>query len=409
MTEERKGFGSVFFVFAGYVLSVTAFVLGGTVGNQLNFTKGVLSLFIGNMILAGYAGILGYIGNKAQKSSTDTFKPVFGVKGQVISSTIVSLFSLVFISVYSSLVGSMTQSLFNLPSPYIGFAVYLTVIVLINLKGFKGMSLFSKIAVPAIGLFIVYGLFVINRKVGFSNVLEIRPKEEGTFFSVLSVVAASWMTGATFSSDIVRFLKKPNMVWLVTVGSFICVTVLETVGLLCALGTGQSDIVQILASLNMSAVAFIIYLLLTITSGQAVLYIAAQALENITKVIRKCDNEKGDGKFTAKFFIIPSCVFAGIIGIIMLTNGFTQTFLSLLNTIGAAIPPVGGTIVAHFIIVEREYKKTFENMPAYRIEAFIAWILGITVSQCVAWGIKPINGFVTAAVIYTVIRLIRKK
>lgn len=409
MTEERKGFGSVFFVFAGYVLSVTAFVLGGTVGNQLNFTKGVLSLFIGNMILAGYAGILGYIGNKAQKSSTDTFKPVFGVKGQVISSTIVSLFSLVFISVYSSLVGSMTQSLFNLPSPYIGFAVYLTVIVLINLKGFKGMSLFSKIAVPAIGLFIVYGLFVINRKVGFSNVLEIRPKEEGTFFSVLSVVAASWMTGATFSSDIVRFLKKPNMVWLVTVGSFICVTVLETVGLLCALGTGQSDIVQILASLNMSAVAFIIYLLLTITSGQAVLYIAAQALENITKVIRKCDNEKGDGKFTAKFFIIPSCVFAGIIGIIMLTNGFTQTFLSLLNTIGAAIPPVGGTIVAHFIIVEREYKKTFENMPAYRIEAFIAWILGIIVSQCVAWGIKPINGFVTAAVIYTVIRLIRKK
>lgn len=409
MTEERKGFGSVFFVFAGYVLSVTAFVLGGTVGNQLNFTKGVLSLFIGNMILAGYAGILGYIGNKAQKSSTDTFKPVFGVKGQVISSTIVSLFSLVFISVYSSLVGSMTQSLFNLPSPYIGFAVYLTVIVLINLKGFKGMSLFSKIAVPAIGLFIVYGLFVINRKVGFSNVLEIRPKEAGTFFSVLSVVAASWMTGATFSSDIVRFLKKPNMVWLVTVGSFICVTVLETVGLLCALGTGQSDIVQILASLNMSAVAFIIYLLLTITSGQAVLYIAAQALENITKVIRKCDNEKGDGKFTAKFFIIPSCVFAGIIGIIMLTNGFTQTFLSLLNTIGAAIPPVGGTIVAHFIIVEREYKKTFENMPAYRIEAFIAWILGIIVSQCVAWGIKPINGFVTAAVIYTVIRLIRKK
>ena len=85
---EKKGLGSVFFVFAGYVLSVTAFVIGGNVGNQLDFSEGVLALFIGNMILACYAGVLGYIGTKANKSSTDIFKPVFGIKGQVIAASI---------------------------------------------------------------------------------------------------------------------------------------------------------------------------------------------------------------------------------------------------------------------------------------------------------------------------------
>ena len=61
MQNETKGIGSVFFVFAGYVLSVTAFVLGGNVGNQLTFMDGVLALLVGNMILAFYAGILGYV------------------------------------------------------------------------------------------------------------------------------------------------------------------------------------------------------------------------------------------------------------------------------------------------------------------------------------------------------------
>lgn len=404
----KTGFGSVFFVFAGYVLSVTAFVLGGNVGHQMNFVNGVGALLLGNMILACYAGLLGYIGHRAQCSSSDMFKPVFGIKGQVVSATIVSLFSLVFISVYSALVGSMAAQLFHLNTPFIGFAVYLIVIVFINLYGFKGMSLFSKFAVPAIGIFIIYGLYVINQKMGFGNIAAAKPAAPASFLSVVSVIAASWMTGATFSSDIVRFLKKANQVWLVTVGSFLCVTILETVGLLCSLATGSGDIVTTLGELGMSAVAFIIYLLLTITSGQAILFIAAQALENITKVVRGVGPE-GDGKFTAKFFIIPSCIFAAVIGAFMLVNGFTQTFLSLLGTIGSAIPPVGGTIVAHFLVVEREYTKTFQNMPAYRPAAFLSWFGGVLVSIVLPVGIKPLNGFLAAVVIYAVLRMFDRK
>lgn len=407
MQEETKGLGSVFFVFAGYVLSVTAFVLGGNVGNQLKFTDGLMALLIGNMILAFYSGIIGYVGTKTQKSSTDMFKPVFGIKGQVVTSTIVSLFSLVFVSVYSSLVGSMMASLFHLSTPYIGLVLFLVFITIVNLKGFKGMSVISKIAVPAIALFVIYGIIVIGNKIGFANVTAAEPITPTSFFTVVSVVTASWMTGATFSSDITRFVKKPKYVWFVTVGSFLCVTLLETVGLICSLGTGKSDIVQILAELDMSVVAFCIYLLLTITSGQAVLFIAAQALANITKVIRGRE-EADDGKYTAKFFIIPCCIFAGIVGVIITANGFTSTFLSLLGIIGTAIPPVGGTLVSHFLLVEREYVKSFENMPTYRWTGFAAWICGICVSRFVVWGIQPLNGFVTAIVVYWILRKMTK-
>jgi len=406
MKTETKSLSNVFFVFAGYVLSVTAFVVGGSVGNQLSFTHGALALLLGNMVLGFYAGIIGVIGMKTNKSSTDIFKPVFGVKGQVLTSTIVSLFSLVFVSVYCSLVGTMMSSLFNGISPYIGLVLYLIVITFINMKGFKGMSLFSKIAVPAIGLFVVYGMIVVSKKVGFTNVTTVAPVTPQPFMAVVSVIAASWMTGATFSSDLTRFVKKPAYVWVVTFGSFLCVTILEIVGLSCALGTGESNIVNILAKLNMSGVAFIIYLLLTITSGQAVIYIAALALENIARVVRGREGQESDGKFTTHFFFIPSCIFAGAIGVFMIVNGFTSTFLGLLGLIGIAIPPVGGTLVGHFFVVEREYKNVFTNMPAYRPVAFVAWILGIVVSKTLAFGIRPLNGFITAIVVYSVLRLI---
>lgn len=408
MENQTKGLGSVFFVFAGYVLSVTAFLIGGNVGTQLSFGDGMLALLIGNIVLAFYAGVIGYIGTRSKKSSTEIFQPVFGVKGQVVTATIVSIFSLVFVSVYASLVGSMMASLFNLKTPYVGLFLYLILITLINYKGFKGMSLFSKMAVPAIGIFVVYGVITIGQKIGFTNVVAAQPISPSSLFTVVSMVAASWMTGATFSSDITRFVKKPFYVWIVTFGSFVCVTILEGVGLLCALGTGQSDLVAILGELNMSAVAFIIYLLLTITSGQAVLYIAALALENITKVVRGPEASK-DGKFSAKAYIIPCCVFGGIIALIMTVGGLTSMFQSWLGIIGIAIPPVGGAIVGHFILVEREYEKTFINMPDYRWQAFVAWICGVLVSAFVNAGIKPLNGFLVAIVVYAVLRKVTDK
>ena len=407
MEQQTKSLASIFFVFAGYVLSVTAFVLGGTVGSQLTFQQGILCLLVGDMILGLYAGLIGYVGFRTQKSSADLFKPVFGRKGQVIAATVVSLFSLIFVSVYSSLVGSMMSSLFNLNNPFIGLFLYLILITFINLKGFKGMSVISNLGVPAIGIFVIYGMIVIAQKIGFSNVTTAVPSTPASFFAVLSTVVASWTTGATFSSDITRYVKKGRLVFFVTFGSFLCVTVLESVGLICALGTGESNIVTILGQLHMSGVAFIIYLLLTITSGQAVVFIAAQALANVANVIKK--EEAPEKAITANSFIVPISVFAAIVAVFMTINGFTNSFLSALSLIGIFIPPVGGAIVSHYFFVEREYVKTFENMPEYRPIAFVPWIVGVLVSKFLPMGIHPLNGFITAIILYFVLRKVTDK
>lgn len=402
--EKGQSLLSIFFIFAGYVLSVTAFMVGGNVGNQTTLWSGIAAIIAGNLVLALYAGIIGYVGMKSKRSSTEIFQPVFGIKGQVFTSTIVTLFALCFISVYSSLVGNMMTSFFPNVSPFVGLTAYIFIIGAINLKGFKGMSTLSGIAVPAIAVFVVFGLYMVGTKIGFDNLDIAIPVNPQPFVTTLSLVVACWMTGATFSADLTRFVKKPAQVFVVTIGSFICVGVLETVGLFCALGTGQSDLIAILSQLNLSLVAFFIYTLLAITSGQALVYTFSLALTNISKVIRN----KSDGKFEEKFWIIPSCLFAGVIGAIMTVSGFASVFLSLLEIIGIAIPPIGGTLVANFLIVERNFEKPYINMPDYRITGFIAWALGILLARYIPIGIKPLNGFLVAVISFAAIRIIQK-
>lgn len=93
----------------------------------------------------------------------------------------------------------------------------------------------------------------------------------------------------------------------------------------------------------------------------------------------------------------------------MTVSGFASVFLSLLEIIGIAIPPIGGTLVANFLIVECNFEKPFINMPNYRITGFISWAFGILLARYIPIGIKPLNGFLVAVISFAAIRIIQKK
>lgn len=45
--EKEQSLLSIFFIFAGYVLSVTAFMVGGNVGNQTTLWSGIAAIIVG--------------------------------------------------------------------------------------------------------------------------------------------------------------------------------------------------------------------------------------------------------------------------------------------------------------------------------------------------------------------------
>lgn len=408
MKRETKSVTSVFVVLAGYVLSITAFTTGGTLASGLSFKEGIFAIFTGNMVLALYSGLLGLICWKANNSSSEMYKPVFGKKGSVLAISLVGLFVAFFMAVYCALIGTMTPVIFRAPAytGIVAIVLYLVIAHVINVTGFKGISAFGKLALPALALFVIFGLIMIQREVGFSNVTTYVPAEKMPVFSAVSLVAASWMVGATVSSDMTRYVKKPAYVFLVTIAAFLCVTVLESTGMFIGMATGEANIVTSLSALGLILPAYAIYLLLSMTSGVPGLMIVGNNLVNMLSVFPKMEQKIKEGKIKPTSFSIPVCIFSGIVGFWLMSNNFTGRFIAIINIIGSAIPPVGGVFAAHYLFGKGN--KDVSKAGDYNVPAFIAWIVGIFVANAVKWGIVALNGFVAAGLVYLLVEAVMK-
>ncbi|MDR1688945.1 MAG: cytosine permease [Clostridiales bacterium] len=412
MKEEGNGIGSVFAVLAGYVLSATAFTLGGSIGNGLDFAGGLTAIITGNIILALYAGVMGYLCYKTRKNAGETYKPVFGKKGSVLAVSVAGLFVILFCAVYCALVGNMTNAVFPGAPKWVGIAalfIFMTITTAINMTGFKGISYFGKFAIPAILVFVVYGLIMIEKVNGFSNVLEAAPQFHMPVFAGISLVCASWMTGATISPDITRFVKKPGYIFIVTFAAFMCVAGLESAGMFLSLASGESDMVSALSVMGLGGAAYVLYLLLTLSSGAPSIMLVCISVINIFNIFPKQAEKAASGNVTAKTFIIPLSIVSTAGGLFLMLSNFTTTFIGIINVIGTAIPPIGGVVISHYLVIQSDFKKAFENMPDYNTAAFAAWGAGTAIGALVNWGIAALNGFFAAGALYALISIAAKK
>lgn len=402
-TFQTQSTPTIVFTFAGLTLSVTAFLVGSNVGMNLPLSLGILVIIIGNIILALYSGFIGVIGQSTRKPSIMISKPAFGSYGQIITSTIVVIFLMGFVAVYSSMIGTLIHTMFPQVPALAGNLAFIICITLTTVSGFKGMSLLSKIGLPCLFVFVLYGLYQVNAQIGLSAVLEKTPVSSLGMGLIISQVISVWTAAATFSSDMTRFAKRRKDVFIITFLAFACTAVLESVGLICALGTGKGDLVAILQGLDIMAVALLIYLLLMWTSAQSLLYSFSLAFQDIAGVVTK-----GRSKASREVWVIVGGVVAFAGSVVMTLYGLTSSFNAFLLTVGIAIPSIGGILIAHYFVVQRNFETAFDNIPNVRVVAFVSWLAGIVVAKFVGWGIPAINGLITAAVLYSILGLAAK-
>jgi len=395
---ETQKLSKLIFAFSGLTLSVTAFLVGSNVGSNLPLYIGMIAIIFGNLVLAVYAGLIGLIGYKNKESSVVISRPVFGNYGQIVTSGVVVIFLMGFVSVYATLFGELINTLFPLISPYLGSLIFIALITISTIKGFSGISGFSKIGVPLLGIFVFYGLYKVNNLVGLSDIVNIKPVGKLAFGLVMSQVISVWSSAATFSSDINRFAQKSKHVLITTFVAFGLTAVLEIIAFILALGTGEANLVAILKSLNLVVPALFIYLLLMWTSGQTLLYSFSLAFNNIYKLFIKDKKEISNSKW-----VILGSVLALIGSFIMLSYGVTASFNKFLLTIGIAIPAIGGILIAHYHIVYRGKTNHFGVISSFRLNAFISWGIGILIAKYINLGIPALNGMLSASIVYIIL------
>ena len=162
-----------------------------------------------------------------------------------------------------------------------------------------------------------------------------------------------------------------------------------SMGAVMSVVAGTYDITQVLSKLGLSAIALIILILATWTTNTINAYSGGLAITNMF-------NLSGERRALAT-------AIAGLLGTILAVAGILNYFIKWLTILTSTIPPVAGVLITDYWIMRHAKPENWREYPGVNWAGIGAWLVGSLAAIKIPWGIAPINGIITAMVIYYIL------
>ncbi|NOI76052.1 cytosine permease [Vibrio coralliilyticus] len=392
-TTARKGVISLTMVMLGLTFFSASMWTGGSLGTGLSFNDFILAVLFGNLILGIYTSFLGYIGSSTGLSTHLLARYSFGTKGSwlpsaLLGGTQVGWFGVgvaMFAIPVQKATGIDTNTLIIVSGLLMTATVYF---------GIKALMVLSAIAVPAIAILGSYSVsMAVDSVGGFEQLKLIQPETPMDFSVALAMVVGSFVSAGTLTADFVRFGKKPAGAVLVTmIAFFIGNSLMFVFGAAGAAATGMADISDVMIAQSLLLPAIIVLGLNIWTTNENALYASGLGFSNIT------------GRSSTMMSIINGIV--GTIFALWLYNNFVG-WLTFLST---AIPPIGGVIIADFLMNRKRYQNfATTEFKDVNWAGIVAVAVGVAAGKFIP-GVVPINAVLGGALCYVVLNpLLNKK
>jgi cytosine permease len=384
--SARKGVASLTMVMLGLTFFSASMWTGGTLGTGLSFDDFLLAVLIGNLILGIYTSCLGYIGASSGLSTHLLARFSFGSKGSwlpslILGGTQVGWFG-VGVAMFSIPVHKATGIDTNILILASGLLMTATVYF-----GISALMILSAIAVPAIAILGGYSVNeAVNSVGGIDGLRAVTPAEPMEFSTALVLVVGSFISAGTLTADFVRFGKKPRSAVFVTMAAFfVGNSLMFLFGAAGAAATGQSDISEVMIAQGLLIPAIIVLGLNIWTTNDNALYASGLGFSNITGL-------------PSKYLSMINGVVGTLCALWLYNN-----FVGWLTFLSAAIPPIGGIIIADFLKNRHRYKD-FANAEFKTVNwAAIAGVaIGIAAGHFLP-GIVPVNAVLGGAISYLIL------
>ncbi|CAG23241.1 putative cytosine permease/transport [Photobacterium profundum SS9] len=359
---------------------------GGTLGTGLSFDDFLLAVLIGNLILGIYTSCLGYIGASSGLSTHLLARFSFGSKGSwlpslILGGTQVGWFG-VGVAMFSIPVHKATGIDTNILILVSGLLMTATVYF-----GISALMILSAIAVPAIAILGGYSVNeAVNSVGGIDGLRAVTPAEPMEFSTALVLVVGSFISAGTLTADFVRFGKKPRSAVFVTMAAFfVGNSLMFLFGAAGAAATGQSDISEVMIAQGLLIPAIIVLGLNIWTTNDNALYASGLGFSNITGL-------------PSKYLSMINGVVGTLCALWLYNN-----FVGWLTFLSAAIPPIGGIIIADFLKNRHRYKD-FANAEVKTVNwaAIAGMAIGIAAGHYLP-GIVPVNAVLGGAISYLIL------
>lgn len=367
--SQKRGALQIAIVTAGYCMTTSSLFTGAAISTGLTLFQAIAAALIGNLLLAIYSGLIGAASAKHGVSTTMLARHAFGRSGAKIISTLCASTLIGWYAVQTGLFGetlnAAAPSLGMITSPKIaalwgGFLMMLTAYI-----GYRGIEILSKITIPALFLFAIWGIHATINQTGggWDALFAAQPTHAFPFTEGVVLVVGSFAVGAVVQPDISRYAKDQKAAWIASIAGYIIANGFMIIaGVITSFATGSGDLPEAMVTVGLRIPALIILIAAQWTTNDNNLYSASLALSNIFKI--------------KKSMIVLFCgVLASLLGFL----GVINYFIPWLNALGILIPPIAGVMIAdYYIIHQGNYqfgKGTEYSMFVW--PAFIAWMTGV--------------------------------
>lgn len=396
--EKRRSLVQTSSVWVGWCISLSAFLAGGIIGGGTTASTGLLAVLMGNLLLVIVASFIGLIGFKTGLTTYSISRIVFGRKGSVVTSLLIGILAMGFIGALLKSFGTAFNALIPAVPAWLAIVLFTCCVTLTAIYGYKGLVFISRIAAPALWIFLAIGLLFTFKDAGsVGAVFSKQPAEPIPFSTAMNAAIAVWITGATMVCDITRYAKKASHVVIgALVGYIGGAAVFEGASVLTAIGVGNPDVVNVMSSLGLLIPGVLILGLALWTTTDNNIYSSSLAFANFGEVVKL--------NISKTVWVL----IAAAIALITALSGLVDQFINVLNFIGAFLPPFAGILITHFWILNRG-KSKHEVRGNVRYSAFISWIIAILLAHFLTFGTPAFIGLVSAIVVYWILGKVMDK
>ncbi|KKK38048.1 cytosine permease [Mesobacillus campisalis] len=391
--SHRRGFWKMFVVMLGLTFFSASMLSGGTLGMGLSMKEFIWIVLAGNLMLGAYTGTLAYISAKTGLSTHLLARYAFGEKGAYLSSFLLSATQIGWFGVGVAMFAVPVQKVTGLDT-YLVIGIAGLLMTGTAFFGMKALTILSFIAVPAIAALGGFSaVTAVGDMGGIQELMSYQPAESIGLAAALTICVGSFISAGTLTPDFTRFAKtKKTAVSTTVLAFFIGNSLMFLFGAIGAIGTGQSDISEVMFLQGLILPAIVVLGLNIWTTNDNALYASGLGLSSITKIKKS-----------------KVVIFNGLVGTI-LAMWLYNNFVGFLTVLGAALPPIGAIIVADYFILNRGKYKPFEKMAFKSVNwsALAAWGAGVALAQFLP-GIAPLNGLIGSALVYVVLSQLAKQ
>src|SRR5580693_9107599 len=394
--QARRSLFSVTMVWIGFPMIITGAMTGSVLVLGMGFQRALVAMIIGNLIMFAYVGALGALGTKKGMNFALIASIVFGRKGYVFSSGLLSTLLLGWYAVQTGITGNLISSTYHLN--YVLMTVIAGVLYIgITFVGVKGLHYIGLVSVP---LFVILGLAVAFDAASTHTASAIFSYAGNNGVATMSmgvgltVVLALFIDAGTVTADFNRWARTPTASLVSTFSAFPFANLIAMlVGgvMTAALAVpnanpfGADNMFGFMNGKQMAWLSVLAFIFLYVNLGS----VCAHCLYNAAT---------GWSRILGTHMRIMAIIL-GALGIVVAAGNVWAFFIQWLSLLGILVPPIGA-----IILVDQYLFRPDSQIDAdWRPEAFIAWAVGSICAFIVEEKMPFLSTAISAALVASIV------